>query len=78
MKGVMNIELLGEGQYKEFKKSGIKIGKLKLPSGATGHLVAVGENETYLHCFYSSGVYLGVYKSDDENHLYQHILKLNT
>lgn len=61
--------------------SGLKKGAIKLPEGiiANGDLILVGENEAYLHCFISgSWDYYGIWKSDDENHLYQHILRLNT
>jgi hypothetical protein len=82
MKGKMKLELLGAGQFKEFKDSGVKRGKLKLPDQIKiedgGDLIAVGEDEIYLHCFFTSGDYLGVYKSDDKDHMYQHILRLNT
>jgi hypothetical protein len=76
----MNIEFTGESMS-VFSHCGVKRGILKLPEGANvnGDLIAVGENETYLHCFISGcGAYYGIYKSDDENHLYQHILRLNT
>jgi hypothetical protein len=82
MKGKMKLELLGIGQFKEFKYSGVQRGKLKLPEQikieSGGDLIAVGEDEDYLHCFFTTGDYFGFYKSDDEDHIYQHILRLNT
>lgn len=82
MKGKMKLELLGIGQFKEFSHSGIKRGKLKLPEQikveSGSDLIAVGEDEVYLHCFFTTGDYLGVYKSKDKDHIYQHILRLNT
>lgn len=80
MLGHMNIEFTGESMS-GLSHCGVKRGILKLPEGVSvnGDLIAVGENESYLHCFISgSGAYYGIYKSDDENHLYQHILGLNT
>ena len=77
----MKLELLGNGQFTEFESSGIERGKLKIPGDIKIEdgidLIAVGEDEIYLHCFFTSGDYLGVYKSDDENHIYQHLLRLN-
>jgi len=80
MLGHMTIEVIGES-VSGLSHCGVKRGILKLPEGASvdGDLIAVGENENYLHCFISgSGAYYGIYKSDDENHFYQHILRLNT
>ena len=60
--------------------SGIKLGKLKLPEGVAvlGDLIAVGESDAYLHCFISdTGEYYGVFKSEDENHIYRLIKSLN-
>ena len=62
--------------------SGIKIGPLKLPEGMStntiGGLVAFGEDKKYLHCILSAtGSYYGVFKSPDENHMYQRLLELN-
>jgi len=79
MKGTMNIDLIGETIENE-NRSEIKLGPLVLPKGATinGELIAVGENDAYLHCFASgSGSYLGIFKSEDENHIYARILELN-
>ena len=61
-------------------RSGIPSGKLVLPEGLTvdGDLIAFGECDMYLHCVISgSGEYYGIFKSEDKNHLYQHILNLN-
>lgn len=80
MLGHMNIEFIGESMS-GLSHCGVKSGILKLPEGVSvdGDLIAVGENETYLHCFISGRwSYYGIFKSDDENHLYQHILRLNT
>ncbi len=80
MLGHMNIEFIGESMS-GLSHCGVRRGVLKLPEGASvnGDLIAVGENENYLHCFISGcGGYYGIYKSNDENHLYQHILRLNT
>ena len=60
--------------------SGLKTGPLKLPDdvAVNGQLILVGEIDQYLQCFISgSGTYYAVLKSEDENHLYQHILRLN-
>lgn len=80
IKGFMNLEFIGE-PIEGAIHSGIKKGILKLPEGVSvnGDLIAVGENDAYLHCFISgTWDYYGIWKSDDENHLYQHILRLNT
>jgi len=63
------------------KRTKIKLGPLILPEymSVDGEMIFVGENDTHLHCFFSStGQYHGVFKSEDENHMYQHLLKLNT
>ena len=76
----MNIELLGIGQFVEFTHSGLSKGKLALPPEAKveGDLIAIGENESYVHCIISgTGDYYGIFKSDDPKHIYQLILKLN-
>lgn len=81
MKGVMNIELIGQCIEAPASDSGINPGILKLPDGVeiNGELLAVGENNEYLHCFITgTGSYYGVFKSDDKNHIYQHLLALNT
>ena len=81
MKGKVVVEILGDGQYKEFKHSGIPKGPLKLPEGVTvdGELVAFGEDESYLHCVVSNtGEYLGVFKVLDDKHLYRRLRRLNT
>jgi len=76
--GVMNIEMIGDVTADAIKYSGIERGILKMPDSSMPPLIAVGENEIYLHCFTQTGDYWGVFKSDDENHLYQHLLRLNT
>ena len=79
LKGTMKIELIGHGFKENPKRTKIPLGKLKLPEGASGELLYVGEDDLYLHCFVvNSGAYYGIFKSDDDNHIYQHILKLNT
>lgn len=81
MKGTMNIEMIGENIDDNIKHSGIQAGTLKLPEGFSasgGGLIAVGENEMYLHCFMADGTYCGVFKSNEKDHLYQHLLALNT
>ena len=81
MKGTMNIELIGESINAPVTHSGISAGVLKLPEGVEvdGELLAVGENDQYLHCFITgTGSYYGIFKSEDENHIYQHLLELNT
>ena len=60
--------------------SGIKPGPLNLPNGASvnGKLIAFAEDDAYLHCVIEpEGTYYGVFKSEDKNHLYQRLLKLN-
>lgn len=60
---------------------GIPYGVLNLPEGVSvdGDLIVFGEDELYLHCVISgSGGYYGVFKSNDDNHIYQQLLKLNT
>lgn len=78
MKGTVNIEFLGYGKG-DTNYSSIERGKLKLPKGITSEsdIIAFGENEKYIHCITSDGNYMGIYKSNDENHIYQQILKLN-
>ena len=80
MQGTMNIEVIGYDAEPNPKRSRIQRGPLILPDGATveGQLVAIGENDDFLHCIVSgSGVFIGVAKSPDENHFYQHLLRLN-
>ena len=80
MKDIMNIELIGEVTENHIEHCGIQAGVLRIDDcwGFVGTLLAVGENEEFLHCFViETGSYLGVYKSDDKNHLYQHLLNLN-
>lgn len=60
---------------------GIKPGPLRIPDGCSvdGNLIAIGEDDMYVHCIISnSGAYYGVFKSEDKNHLYREILRLNT
>jgi hypothetical protein len=82
MKGTMNIEVIGFDSTENAKRSPIERGPLVSPEGVNktgGTLIAIGENDDYLHCILSdTGEYYGVLKSDDPNHLYQHILSLNT
>lgn len=81
MKGKTVIDMKGVGEYEPFDESGIQRGPLKLPEGAVvkGELVAFGEDESFLHCVISgTGDYYGVFKSEDDNHLYQHLKALNT
>lgn len=79
MQGTMSIAITGSDFSVNANRSKLK-GPLKLPDGLTfaGQLIAIGEDDDYLHCIISeSGGYYGVLKSADENHLYQHLLKLN-
>ena len=65
----------------ECRRCGINRGPLKLPNGMSveGDLIAFGENDLYLHCIIgNTGNYFGVFKSDDENHLYKRLIALNT
>ena len=81
MIGTMNIEMIGETFQPNHNRSAIQCGPLKLPDGVSvcGELVAFGENDTFLHCICSgNGAYYGVFKSDDTEHLYQHLLLLNS
>jgi len=79
MKGTMNIDTIGHDFKENPLRTKLELGKLKLPEGLSGELLYVGENDTYLHCFeVNSGSYYGIFKSDDENHVYHHILNLNT
>jgi len=79
LKGTMKIELIGHDFKENPKRTKIPTGKLKLPEGYVGELLYVGEDDLYLHCFLvDSGGYYGIFKSDDESHIYQHVLKLNT
>lgn len=79
MKGTMNIEMIGENADDDIKHSGIERGLLNTGEYIDNELIVVGENEEYLHCFdIKTGSYFGVFKSNDKNHIYQHLLKLNT
>ena len=79
MKGKTTVEMLGIGQFEHFEHSGIERGPLKMPEGSSGVLIAFGEDELYLHTIIAdTGDYYGVYKSDDENHIYNHLRNLNT
>ena len=91
MVGTMNIEcigedlrLMGKGSVPfPHKQYDIQCGILKLPEDMTvdggGDLIAVGENDKFLHCFNTvTGMYLGIFKNKtDKNHLYRHICELN-
>jgi hypothetical protein len=60
--------------------SGLRSGPLILPEGVSvdGSLILFAEDETYLHCVLSvTGAYYGVFKSNDKNHMYQQLLKVN-
>lgn len=79
MRGTVKVEHIGFADT-HFEESGIPRGKLTLPEGATvdGELIAFGEDELYLHCVVSeTGNYYGVFKSIDDNHLYQRLVELN-
>jgi len=60
----------------------LKRGPLKMPDGVFhegGDLIMFGEDKTHVHCVTSNtGDVYSVFKSPDPNHLYQHLLKLNT
>lgn len=63
--------------------SGISHGPLIVPEdwaiGGDGQLIAFAEDNVYLHCVISTtGAVMSVYKSNDPNHMYQHLLSLNT
>jgi len=63
-------------------KSGLCNGVLKMPEGINlmnnEELVLFSECDIYLNCvFYPSGNLYRIFKSDDENHLYNHLLKIN-
>jgi hypothetical protein len=62
------------------KRSGIRPGKLVTPARFDGDLIAFGEDDEYLHCvLQGSGALYQVYKlSGEEDHLYQHLLELNS
>jgi hypothetical protein len=85
MHGIMDITFESEptntGVLQKLLHSGIKKGILKIPDDwiVNGELVAVGENYTHLHCFITGDWnYIGICKSNDENHMYQQIIELNT
>jgi hypothetical protein len=68
-------------QSVDFEFSGLEMGPLELPEGMSfeGDLILFGENAKYLHCVISgSGAYYGVFKSEDEDHMYRHLLLINT
>lgn len=80
MKGKMTISVCGDGGYQPFEKSGIHRGRLNLPDGVScnGDLIAIGEDETHLHCVISgTGELYQVFKSHNSNHIYQHLLSAN-
>ena len=84
----LNVEITKEVMRPD-TLSGLENGLLTLPDeiglvGAQGandeniQLILFGENETYLHCVVvPHGTYLGVFKSSDPDHMYQHILNSN-
>ena len=82
LKGTMNIEIIGHDFKNNPNRTTIQTGPLKLPEGTSigdgGELIFVGENDEFLHCFTTTGTYIGIIKSEEENHIYQHVLKLNT
>jgi len=78
MVGMIDIEFI---PHPSWNASNINLGPLKFPKGMSvdGDLIAIGENDKYLHCIISgTGMYYGVFKSDDPDHLYQHLKRLNT
>lgn len=80
MQGTTNIEIIGYDAEPNSRRSRIQRGPLTLPEGANidGQLIAFGENDGYLHCIVSgNGNYYGVFKSEDQNHLYQRLVELN-
>lgn len=70
----MNIDIL-EGEI--INPSGLLPGLLNTPKEFDANLVLFGENDIYLHCITPKGGLLSVHKSEDSNHVYQHILKAN-
>ena len=78
IKGMIDINFISSDSW---NKSNISYGPLKLPKGMTiddgSELIVVGENDKYLHCFFTNGTYYGIFKSNDKNHMYQCILNLN-
>ena len=80
MQGTVDIDFKGHDFIENPNRTAIPQGPLKLPEGmnADGGLVFFGENDEYLHCIVAgTGQYLGVFKSEDPNHIFQYILKLN-
>ena len=81
LKGTMRIEITGHDFKENPNRTTLKLGPIKLPEGveAKGDLIYVGEDDTHLHCFVSTtGAYVGLIKTVEENHLYQRLLRLNT
>ena len=84
LKGTMNIEFISHSFKKIPNRTNLKLGPINLPDGVSvgfegkGRLIYVGEDDAYLHCFIDdTGCYYGIFKSDDDNHIYQRILDLN-
>ena len=80
MNGTMTIQIKGASFVSDSNRSNIPRGALNLPDGFSinGILVAIGEDDKFLHCIASpSGNYFGISKEEEYNHLFQHILRLN-
>lgn len=81
MIGTMNIEMIGRDFKPNPNRSPIERGPLKMPDGATvygsGDLIAFGENDTHLHCVTSAGAYVGIFKSNDTDHIWGALLRHN-
>lgn len=81
MNGTMNIEIIPHNGEQTPNRSDIKRGPLKLPEGVastTGDLIAIGENDEYLHCvFAKTGTLYQIFKSDDPDHMWHVVLELN-
>ena len=77
----LNVEITKEVMRPD-TLSGLENGLLTLPDeiglDENIQLILFGENEIYLHCvIVPHGTYLGVFKSSDPDHMYQHILNSN-
>jgi hypothetical protein len=78
MQATMNISLIGEDAVKNHLRSEVPRGPLRLDTMPQwGQLIAIGENDTHLHCIQAStGNYIGISKTIG-NPLWDMVLEAN-
>lgn len=79
MQATMNISLIGEDAIKNPLRSDVPRGPLRIDTVPHwGQLIAIGENDTHLHCIQvHTGNYIGISKTPG-NPLWDMVLEANT